>query len=726
MSSPNPYEPEEDDDDTSDYKLEIKHSQTSAPLPVPPSAGPTSSTTYPPVQTSKTERRSGTRAQALEDLQSSLSRESVEAYSSVLADIIEDHAPVPTIDGGENHNTTQNGIVTWTPKEKEVLYHILDRKGKDGIQEIARQLGSKSELEVQDHLNLLHTGLQRQHLKHRHTRTIILGEVPAAAEISKECCDELDQYAELVSMEEQMAEDVAGKLKHQDLWIIDRETAEELAQETKSQGPDPSASSSAHLTAELFNMRKWIRLSERFFMNFGGARLEDNWANVAFADETPSMTADAFADFYALTVSLTRRLVQSSLFFAMSRLRNMRQTGNQKANVVRSRDVKTALDVLNMQRDRSDYWVGLARRCSLKVEDSRHRKGWKAVHMEHDEVEDILSGKLPLGSKPGERSASRGRSGSRAPETMTDVEDANYSDDEFESSSTASSVLSSPMLSPVEEQPVDPEDDHAEQIDGQRSRLEEMNLWKLIGEPPPQPLEAQIQEYEAQDSIRQRPAGQRKAMEDLVDWRDRTFYRSEWEEYGHDLVDLYDELSESRRKRRRFDQDTDTKPAGRLVPAPDQPSTGLPDSHVEGDSNGVKNGEDSVDEPTPSKTGIEESPEREDSSTRDESPISEHASRLIQELEGRPDSSYTPRRGLRSGVMLVPSKATEADSPPIRRSRRLRGAIKSELDIETASSADDNLPDPHQRAASTEDEESDEEEVPLYSHPMSPADPVSD
>ncbi|OJZ90336.1 hypothetical protein ASPFODRAFT_40668 [Aspergillus luchuensis CBS 106.47] len=725
MSSPTPYEPDEDDDDTSEYKLKIKRSQTSAPLPVPPSTGPTSSTTNPPVQTSKTERRSarGTRAQALEDLQLSLSKESAEAYSSVLAGIIEDHAPVPTINGGENHITSQNGIVTWTPKEKEVLYHVLDRKSKDGVQEISRQLGSKSELEVQEHLSLLHTGLERQHLKDRHTRTIILGEVPAAAEISKDCCDELDQYAELVSMEEQLAEDVAGKQKHQDLWIINRETAEELSQKVKSQGADPSASSSAHLTAELFNMRKWIRLSERFFMNFGGARLEDNWTNVAFADETPSMTADSFADFYALTISLTRRLVQSSLFFAMSRLRNMRQTGNQKANVVRSRDVKTALDVLNMQRDRSDYWVGLARRCSLKVEDSRHRKGWKSIHMEHDEVEDILSGKIPLESESRERSASRGRSGSRAPEN-TDVEDPDYSDDESEYSSAASSVLSSPTSSPVEEQSTDPEDDHAEQVDGQMSRLEEVGLWKLIGEPPPQSLETRIQKDDAQDAIPRRPVGQRKTKEDLVDWRDRTFYRSEWEEYGHDLVDLYDELSENRRKRRRFDQ-TDIKLTDRLIPTPDQPRAGLFDTRVMENDSDHANDEDDydgmrVDEPTPSKSEIEEFPDREGSSSQGESPISEHASRLIEELGGHPEG-YPPRRDLRSGVMLVPSKATEADSPP---RRRLRGAIKPESDSEAASSTDDNLPEPH--AASSEEEETDEGEVPLYSHPMSPADPVSD
>ncbi|PYI01315.1 hypothetical protein BO78DRAFT_401403 [Aspergillus sclerotiicarbonarius CBS 121057] len=751
MSSPIPYEPE-DDDDASDFKLEIQQSQTSAPLPAPPFNGPTSSSTNnPPAQPSNVTRRSirGTRAQALEDLQSSLPRTSVEAYSDVIAKTIEDHAPVPATIGGENYRATQNGIVTWTPKEKEVLYSVLDRKGKDGIQDIARQLGTKSELEVQEHLKLLHTGLERQHLKDRHTRTIILGDVPAAAEISEECCDALDQHAELAALEEQLAEDVAGKQKHHDLWIIDRKAAEELGHEIKSQGADPGANSSAHLTADLLNVKKWIRLSERFFMNFGGARLEDNWANVAFAGETPSMTADALADFYALTVSLTRRLIQSTIFFAMSRRRNMRQTGNEKANVVRSRDVQTAVDVLNMQRDHSDFWVGLARRCSLRVEDSRHRKGWKAVHMRHDEVEDILSGQVPFETESGERSVSKGRSASRA--EHADSEDADTDDDEVKPSSPASSLPSSPLSSPFEEEePVDPEDDHAEHVDEQMSRLEEVDLWKLVGQSP-QALEAQIQADEARGAHRRKPTGERKTMGDLVDWRDRTFYRNEWEEYGHDIVDLHDELSENRRKRRRVNKQTDEQPSSEPILEhfpPPMPTASLGheggnDSENDDDGEGNKDdenndendGEDdgeqyeenyeemAMDDPTPGKYEVEETPEKE--ATPEESPVSELASRLIDELrDGHIEPRHTPCRTDRdtgSSVVSTPSKPRETGRPT-RRSARLQKAAETAPVDDISSSSDDNLPSPHDQTASSSEEEDDEGGMPLYSHPMSPAD----
>ncbi|PYH93311.1 hypothetical protein BO71DRAFT_399788, partial [Aspergillus ellipticus CBS 707.79] len=580
-----------------------------------------------------------TRDQALQDLRASLPRESVEAYSEFLAQSI-DHAPDAATAGGGNYNATQDGIVTWTPKEKEVLYHVLDRKGRDGIAEISRQIGTKSELEVQEHLKLLHRGLERQHLKARHTRTVILGDVPAAAEIGKRCCDALDSHARLVALEEQEAEDVAGKQKHHNLWIIDQTTAEDLGDRVKQQGVDPSANSSAHLTADLLNMEKWIRLSERCFMNFGGARLEDNWVNVAFAGETPSVTADAFADFYALAVSITRRLVQSALFFASSRLRNMRETGNQKACVVRARDVKTALDVLNMKRDRSDYWPGLARRCCLRVEDSRHLKGWKAVHLEHYEVEEILSGKMNFDSES-ERSVSRGVSRGRAQDRDTDAEDAADSDAGFEPSSPASSVPSSPMVSSNEqEQPVDAEDDHAEQVDQRTSRLEEADLWKLIGRSPPHNLEGQIRTGEAQDVPQRRPAGERKTKEELVDWRNRTLYRNEWEEFGEDFADLYEDISENRRKRRRLDEPTQ--------------STSMNDDVVNDDS-----AADQVDNPDP------DHPAREKTKENDMSADDYDYDSAVEQMDESPRAYDSPHEEEMSAEDYDESAPEQIDESPL-------------------------------------------------------------
>jgi hypothetical protein len=549
MTSSSVYEPDEDEE-ASDSDIESRYSGTKFSASSPPiddfealgSTEPEDEDT-PEVIPRATR---GTRAQILDTLRTSLGIGCVDAYSTELAESANNTVPSTVV--GENYNPTQNGVAIWTSQEKEILFSMLDRKGKNGVAEIAQAIGSKSELEVQEHLKLLHRGLERQHVRDSHSRTVVLGEVPAALEISQECCKALDDYAELLALEERRAEDVVGRKLHQNVWIVDREIAEMVEEQLDKRDETPLPGSSVYVTAELFNINKWIRLSERFFMNAGGPKLEDNWVNVACADETPSITADALADFYALAINVTRRLVHSTLFFAMSRLRNMRETGNRKARIVRSRDVKTALNVLNMPRDRFDFWVGLARRCSLQVADLRHKKGWQSELMDYDEVEDILAGRVPVDESQDARSASRRRSESRAPHDT--VED---DDNESDVYSYASSILSSPEMTPVDEPSVNLEEEHAEAIDQLNNASEEMRLWNLMGQPAPSGISSLASNAEQGSKLR-KPIGERKTKEDLVNWRDRTVYRSDWEEYGHEVQDLYENLSENRRKRRRIER----------------------------------------------------------------------------------------------------------------------------------------------------------------------------
>ncbi|RAH42813.1 uncharacterized protein BO95DRAFT_445723 [Aspergillus brunneoviolaceus CBS 621.78] len=550
-------------------------------------------------------RKNTTRASALDNLQSTLPRKAVDLYVDVLKQLADDDTPDLADPDAERYNSTQNGVVVWNPQEKGVLYRSLDRKGREGIREVARRLGSKSEIEVQEHLRLLQNGLQKRHMTQSHSRTIILADVPAAAEIGNECHRTLDHYAELLRLKEQQDEDVTGRHKHRDFWVIDYEKALDLDHRAKTEKADRRARaddpdhrlaedenpanqeaeninghgaqdletgtrdeqlhtpdrdvydrSSVHLTASLFKMSNWVNLSERFFMNSGGTRSDENWRGLSFADETPSLTADAFADFYSLAVSLTRRLVQSSLFFADARLRKVEEDGRARARDVRARDVRTALDVLNMKRENSDFWVGLARRLSLDVVDNRHVKGWKSIQMDYDEVEDILSRKQPLPSQSGSiaRSVSRGRDGSQ-------VVDDQGSDAGNESEPPISGQAVSPE--PIEEVPFDSEDEYAEQVDREASRAEESNLWELVGRSPPPTPSYGHAETEGQNEKdprqmkpdpRKRPISVRKSMDDLFDWRDRLLYRSEWEEYGHDAFDLQDEILENRNKRRRLEQ----------------------------------------------------------------------------------------------------------------------------------------------------------------------------
>lgn len=583
MSSSSSYHPEESED-ASDSEFETRQSTAtrSSAAPCLQSHGTEYAARELRRNASRSERRKArnrTRETAYWDLRQQLPDGSVGAYTEILEETNSDLPPVKAeFSGTENYNVTQNGIVIWTPQEKDIFFNLLDQKGKNGIKEIAQAIGTKSELEVQEHLRLLHRGLERQHLRDRHARTVILGDIPAATEIREKCERELDKYSELLCLEEQYLGDVAGKKRHYDAWIIDRGKAEEIdeqivgevEEDAGEEGEDEADSadhegsedveyegseeeseeerepltirtdSPIHLSASLFTMSKWIRLSERFFMNPSGSRLPDNWTKIACSGETPSITADAFTDFYAIAISLTRRLVHSSLFFAMSRIRQMRDSGGRrKARLVKSRDVRAALDVLNMKQDRSDYWIGLARRCNLDVMDARHQKGWKNVRMSHNEVEDYLSGDFHKPSDERHKlKPSREHAG-----------DGIYNDD---NESVLSDVRSSPDPIPEEQLYLTFEDEHAEAVDQKASNIEEQRLWKLLGHPASVDLDPEIKpEDEDLEAIR-KPTGERKTKEDLADWRDRALYRSEWEEYGNDVFDVYEELSENRRKRRRI------------------------------------------------------------------------------------------------------------------------------------------------------------------------------
>lgn len=588
MSSSSSYHPEQDEE-ASDSDREFRPSNAAkfpAMLLSPQAAdtGPKERGQNPTRRRSRAAK--GTRENAFWALRRQLSRESAGAYANLLTEM---HAPAEPNTTEKKYNTTQNGIVIWTAQEKRLLFDALDKKGKNGIKEIAVAIGSKSELEIQDYLRLLHRGLERQHLRDRHTRTVILGDVPAAAEVREECDRVLDRYAELFRLEEQYLENINGRKTYNDAWVIDWKKAEEVEEELEEdddnykkddkkedrdkeeanaesaeggskdeiEGEEEEQSEQSareqeedtqiiatnpavHLTATLLNMEKWIRLSERFFMNPGGRRLEDNWKNVAYPGESPSLTADAFADFYALTVSVTRRIIHSSLFLAMSRLRRMRDTGHRKAKVVKSRDVRAALEVLNMKQDNSDFWIRLARRCSLDVVDSRHQKGWKTIPMDHNEVEDYLSG-----------ATSDDKIASNSIEAENGIEKDSGEDND----SVISDVRSSPdPISKEEQLYLSVEDEHAETLDQKASTLEEHRLYHLLNHPRPSDLDPNIKTEDNEGNTKgpRRPTGERKTREDLVDWRDRTLYRSEWEEYGNEILDVHEEIAENRRKRRRI------------------------------------------------------------------------------------------------------------------------------------------------------------------------------
>lgn len=547
MSSSSLYEPDEDEASDSD----TDHQPSRSKLSNPPSS--------PQIQhlrlSSETGKRDNpivepqTREEAYGKLCISLSGSSLQAYSNILAETINDVPPVPANTNLLHYGGSQLGAVFWSNREKDIFFRVLQRKGENGIKEIANAIGTKSELEVQDFLQLLHKGLEQQQVGQRRYKNIVLGDAPAAAEIGVQCCEVLDQYAELLSFKERKNDDSAGFRKYQDTWIVDRAKAYEIESKVKGEDDNVPTYSSAYLIARFLHMENWITLSERVFMNSGGTRAEDNWTNLAFADEVPSMTAEAFDEFFALLVNVTRRVVHSAIFFAMSRSRSSRRSD--VSGLVKKADVRAALDVLNMKRSKYSYWVDIPRKYGLEVSDIRHVKGWQQSQLSHDEVEDYLSKPRSERESPTRKISGQREGRTENPSTERD----GYSDDESTHSSSSSPV--SLLGESEDELPADLEAEHAEQLDHKTSSLEEIHLWRALDRPMPAHLDIPVKgersedEGEGNSSTVRRPVRQRKSREELVGWRNRTLYRNDWEEYGNGIFDIYKELSENRRKRRR-------------------------------------------------------------------------------------------------------------------------------------------------------------------------------
>ena len=485
-----------------------------------------------------------------------LNSTSLEAYTRLLA---AEGGIVSKVgdDNWEHYKATQNGAVTWTSAEKETFFRVLDRKGLNGIKEIAAAIQTKSELEVVDYIKLIQRGLEAQHILERQMGTIVMGDIPAAAEISVECCDELDKYADVLAGQEETNIISACRLKYGNNSII----SDVQAQALRNADASRPLRGSIHLAASVLNVPTWIQLSRRFFMNFGGSRKEDNWTNIIQSEEeSPSMTGDALMDFYALTMSITRRLVHSTVFFAKSRIRSTQVAGRGHKDRIRKRDVQAAIDVLNMKHKRSGFLVDFARRNGLTIADITNRKGWVPRVLSYDEAEEIIDHNTDYFVHGPDSCIS-----SELEDEDHESDNAVYSeaeDSNSETSTSRSSRLSSPelldsssqKLSEEEDPLFDAEEEHAANLDRDFSRREELKLWSLLEKPGPATLQMCTVTEGETDSTR-KLIRKRKSREELVNWRDRTLYRSEWEEYGAGLEDLLDELAENRRKRRQSEED---------------------------------------------------------------------------------------------------------------------------------------------------------------------------
>lgn len=278
---------------------------------------------------------------------------------------------------------------------------------------------------------------------------------------------------------------------------------------------------------------------------------EDNWQDLG--EVPPSIRYTALSDLHTLVVSLTRRIVSTTLFLTESRLRNTGGRVFHPQRTVNPCDVNTAVQSLGLSLNSKDYWAKFPRRLGFKVLKKKPYSK-KIVIVPYDEVECFPHAKdyMPKGERHVWSDENQ-----KASENDPDLQkDDNY--DENRSLESDTGYLSSAgnyvdMLNPNDSEIYDSEDGivpnlevphgprsereriiarekglearedlYLEALDQKKSLQDEKQLWEMLGKEPGRPLPEAPDLPKLANCLRKRPA-------DLVDWVDSLEYIAPWE-----------------------------------------------------------------------------------------------------------------------------------------------------------------------------------------------------
>ena len=431
---------------------------------------------------------------------------------------------------------SQIGVTVWSSKEKAAYFHSLARRGRQDIQSIATDIGSKSESEVCVYSDILLKAAMGQQNYETHEKLPDTSDLKAALEVRGDCCAALDLAAEALSALRQAEEETAEKKRHKDLALLTPKIARWVERCVAVDNESNDEVSQRIPAAKLLNLFNFLELSKRFFMN--SVIVEDNWrSHVTRGNKSPSILYTAFSDFHAISISITQRLVQSTLFFAMSRLRAMSASGQSKPrSQVRRRDVMAALNVLGMQPDAKAFWARVARKCKLRVYDKVRQRQVFGKRYSYIEVERLLDpSRISDRDSPEITAEDVNTSMSRKSPAPT-VSSATTSKDSFWLDSISIEADGSNPQSNDEgllEKPLDSTkrqgsqcilpDAFLESLDQQASLNEERRLWEMLGNDPAEKMQS------VDLKLLSGPISKRRHKEHLLDWRDGLNYAEEWE-----------------------------------------------------------------------------------------------------------------------------------------------------------------------------------------------------
>ncbi|MCJ1395052.1 hypothetical protein MMC18_007933 [Xylographa bjoerkii] len=437
---------------------------------------------------------------------------------------------------------SQYGLTFWSSREKENLFTSIERRGMDDLQGIAAFIGSKSEPEVHAYLELLKQATRLHHLYEPRPQPVGLFQVPAASEIGGECVVALESMADAYLRKEQQLEETREEEKHGPFWLLNVESAAQLENlDTGDTYPDlVTDNTNLRLAIKLLNLQALLELSSLVFMN--SSIPEDNWRQHTQTGETPCLFATAFCDFHELVVGLTKRLMSSALFFAMSRLRCSRSSNYHHVNHVRKADVMAAVNVLGLPHDANEFWIDSARRCKLDVYEHPRAKNNTADRLSYDEVESCLR-------RPRSRStsmsrvlsshSSRKRGFDVTAVVSTDAESVENDADEISSGSSLDDMAPEfcedvlaidtdldNQATSMPESSQDRQELYAEAVDREQGLQEEQKLWLILKKQIPRNT------TDEPDRPFKRPRISRKSNQELIDWKASFEYKTEWEEFG--------------------------------------------------------------------------------------------------------------------------------------------------------------------------------------------------
>lgn len=395
----------------------------------------------------ESEDLNGTVNAASQKVKSDILRSYRDLLNSNIAEVLQ-----PTeISGSDALPPSQIGTSFWTSKEKDQLFAAIQSHGPGDLQALALAVGTKSEPEIKAHILLLQEGVRE--LDAKATQQFGPTDVSAAVETEPDLLETEELLATAIEERARVVEEAREKQQWgEESWLIDDDAAASFedrygssnAETTKDGNVEDSRPETSHNTSdnepsdkrlisstELLNAAKFLQLSRTLFMN--SIDPEMNWQTLSQEEELeqrPSIRRTAFDDFHNLVVSLTRRLMQASLFQALSRLRASSES--RLLPYVNSFDVAAARETMGLKTQRPEYWVDAVKRCDIEVySDSkkwRTQEGRQGTKNGFKLTEDELRAEL----------------GAVLPDTITPAEDVSDIEEDIDSSdSDAYTVASS-------------------------------------------------------------------------------------------------------------------------------------------------------------------------------------------------------------------------------------------------------------------------------------------